>query len=139
MVSIWNLKDPLRTGFVKIARFGGREKFGTVVRAGLNDKTVSVLVEKWKWNRHYGKYLRSTSLIHCHDEINYCVVGDKVVIRSCDKLSRIKAYYVRNVVLPIGRNNCFLKRVSTEEMSAMKSNERLRANRLERYKCLDHI
>ena len=139
MVSIWNLKDPLRTGYVKLMQHGGMEKFGTVVRAGLNDKTVSVLVENWNWNRHYRKFVRSTSLIHCHDEINYCAIGDKVVIRACQKLSRIKAHYVRNVVLPMGRHNCFLKRVSTEEMAAMKYNENLRNRMLRRHKIIEHI
>ena len=125
MVSVWNLKDPIKTGYQKLAR-GGREKFGTVVRAGLNNKTVSVLIENWFWNRHYGKFRRSTSLIHTHDEDNYCVVGDKVIIRSCTKRSPTKAYYVSKVVLPMGRNNCYFKRVSKDEIAAIKSNIKLR-------------
>ena len=128
MVSVWNLKDPLRTGYHKLAA-AGREKFGTVVRAGRNDKTASVLIENWHWNHHYAKYQRSTSLFHCHDPENYCVIGDKVVIKACDKLSPTKYYYIRNVVLPMGRNNCYSKNVSKDEIAAMKFNEALRAKR----------
>ena len=39
--SITNWANPLRNGFVKIAP-NGREVYGTVIRAGLNQKTVTV-------------------------------------------------------------------------------------------------
>ena len=41
MSNIWNLKDPLRAGYVWLAH-SGRELYGTVVRAGRMKKTVSV-------------------------------------------------------------------------------------------------
>ncbi len=40
---------------------------------------------------------------HCHDEEEYCRTGDKVVIRSCHKISNSKSYFVRNIVRPTGR------------------------------------
>lgn len=136
MVSIWNLKDPVRTGYLKLAT-GSRELLGTVVRSGKMDKTVSVLVERWHMNRHYGKYMRSTNLFHCHDGDNYCVTGDKVVIRSCPRMTPIKHFHIRNVVLPMGRNNCYSKNISRDEIAAMKFNEALREKKKARYGFVD--
>jgi len=132
MTSIWNLKDPVRTGYHKLAR-AGREKFGTVVRAGRNDKTVSVLVENWTWNHKYGKSKRSTSLFHCHDPENYCVIGDKVVIKDGPRLTPTKHYYIRNVVLPIGRNNHYSRNITKDEIAAMKFNAKLRERKNKLY------
>ena len=39
--NIYNLKHPQRTGFIKIAGTG-KEVFGTVIRHGKMDKTVTV-------------------------------------------------------------------------------------------------
>ena len=72
---------------------------------------------------------------HCHDEEEYCRTGDKVVIRYCGKkLSPIKYstvygwyYFVRNVVLPIGRGHTYdQKDVSIYEKEAINYNEALR-------------
>ena len=63
---------------------------------------------------------------HCHDEEEYCRSGDKVVVRQCKKISNIKYYYVRNVVLPVGRHNIYEKDISQYEKEAIKYNEELR-------------
>ena len=39
--NIYNLKHPQRTGFIRIAN-SGKEIFGTVIRQGKMDKTVTV-------------------------------------------------------------------------------------------------
>ncbi len=132
MVSIWNLKDPMRTGYNKLAR-GAVEVFGTVVRSRKMNKTVSVLVEHWHFNHHYGKLMRSTSLIHCHDEQNFCATGDKVVAHACKPLSPIKHYYIRNIVWHVGRNNLHSNNISQDEIAAMKFNETLRARKKSMY------
>ena len=41
--ALYNIKDPIRTGHIKLAR-GGRELFGTVVKHGLMRKTVTVSI-----------------------------------------------------------------------------------------------
>lgn len=41
--SIWNLKHPLRTGHISLAH-SGKEKFGTVIRHGRMNKTVTVSI-----------------------------------------------------------------------------------------------
>lgn len=61
-----------------------------------------------------------------HDDEEYCRSGDKVVIKTCKKLSNSKYYFVRNVVLPVGRHNLYEKDMSKDEKEAMKYNEELR-------------
>ena len=136
MVSIWNLKDTLRVGYNRLSQTCN-ERFGTVVRSGKMDKTVGVLIERWRFNHHYRKLQRSTKLFHCHDEDNYCVTGDKVVIKYCGHVSPIKHHYVRSVVLPIGRNNSYSLNVSQDEINAMKYNEGLREKLKNRHKFLN--
>ena len=77
--NIWNLKHPLRTGFIKLAP--GKEKYGTVVKQGINDKTVTVKVNSYHWNYKVGFWLTKAKFLHCHDEENYVRTGDKVVIQ----------------------------------------------------------
>ena len=66
------------------------------------------------------------NLKHVHDEEEYCRTGDKVVIRQCRKISPIKHYYVRNVVLPVGRVNIYEKDITQYEREQIKYNEELR-------------
>ena len=63
---------------------------------------------------------------HCHDEENYCRTGDKVIIKSCRKMSAIKHYYVRNIVLATGRQNMNMKDMSQYELDALEYNRDLR-------------
>ena len=39
-----------------------------------------------------------------HDQMNYCVSGDKVIIKNCQKLSKQKAYYIKNIIKPFPRD-----------------------------------
>ena len=61
-----------------------------------------------------------------HDEEEYCRTGDKVVIKQCRKISPIKYYYVRNIVLPVGRHHIYEKDLTQYEKEAMAFNEKLR-------------
>ena len=47
MSSIWNLANPLRTGSIKLLP-SGRELFGTVIKHGVSDKTVTVITNNQK-------------------------------------------------------------------------------------------
>jgi small subunit ribosomal protein S17 len=124
--NIWNLSHPLRTGFIKLAPYG-KELYGTVVKQGLNDKTVSVRISSYHWNYKVGFWVTKSKNLHCHDEENYCRTGDKVVIQSCRKMSPTKHYFVRNIVLAAGRQNLYTKDMSKYEKEAMDYNRRLRA------------
>jgi len=48
------------------------------------------------------------------------------VIRRCKKLTKLKYYYVRNIVLPVGRNHILEEELTEYEKEAMKFNEELR-------------
>lgn len=57
----------------------------------------------------YAKYFTRSSDYLVHDEDNYCREGDKVVIKSSPQLSKLKHYYVRNIVKQFPRTNSFIK------------------------------
>lgn len=102
-MSLWNILSPACTGIVRIAG-SGNELFGTVVRHGLINKTIAVRVSARNWNTKYKMYLYSHKNKLVHDETNYCVSGDKVIIKSCKKLSKQKAYYVKSIVKAFPRD-----------------------------------
>lgn len=81
---------------------------------------------RYSFNQKFSLWSSRNCKFHVHDEEGYCRTGDKVVIRQCRKLSNIKYYYVRNVVLPVGRHNIYEKDISQYEREAIKYNEDLR-------------
>ena len=124
--NIWNLTHPLRTGFIKLAPHG-KEMYGTVIRQGRNNKTVTCRVNSYHWNYKVGFWMSKSKNFHCHDEENYCRTGDKVIIRSCRKLSATKYFYVRNIVLATGRQHLTTSEMSKYEKDALNYNRKLRA------------
>ena len=64
---------------------------------------------------------------HAHDGEEFCETGDKVVIRRCRKLSSIKHYFVRNIVLPVARQNLTGEPLTQYEADAIEYNEELRS------------
>lgn len=102
MSSLWNLLAPACSGVVKLAG-SGNELFGTVIKHGLINKTVTVRVSSQRWNSKYKLYLHSHKNKLVHDDTNYCVTGDKVIIKSCVRLSKQKAYYVKNIIKAFSR------------------------------------
>ena len=56
------------------------------------------------WNKKYKRHINSHKNKLVHDETNYCVSGDKVIIKSCQKLSKQKAYYVKTIFKPFPRD-----------------------------------
>ena len=77
--------------------------FGTVIRHGINNKTVTVRVSTKHWNYKYKIYQYTHKNKQVHDEYNYCVSGDKVIIRNCQKLAKTKAFYIQKIVKPFPR------------------------------------
>ena len=123
--NIWNLRHYMRTGWIRLAPHG-REKYGTVVRQGRMDKTVSVRVHSYHWVWKVGHWQTKSKLFHCHDEENYCRTGDKVIIRHHRKISNSKSYYVRKIILAAGRQNFNKSEMSQYELDAIDYNEQLR-------------
>ena len=65
-----------------------------VVVSDKMDKTVVVLVEKYKPHKKYRKYYRVSKRYKAHDEDNSCKVGDKVKIMETRPLSKEKRWIV---------------------------------------------
>jgi ribosomal protein S17 len=103
MSSLWNLLAPTHSGILRIAG-SGHELFGTVVRHGLTDKTIAVRVSAQNYDKKYKIFLNTHINKLVHDEMNYCVSGDKVIIKGCPKLSKQKHYYVKNILVPFPRD-----------------------------------
>lgn len=101
-INLWNTISLAQTGKVKLLD-SGQELFGTVVKHGVNDKTVTVRVSSRHFNSKYKKALYSNKSKQVHDQYNYCITGDKVIIANCYKLSSTKAYYVKTIVKPFPR------------------------------------
>lgn len=127
MSNIFNFKDPLRTGFVKIVG-SGLERYGTVVKSGLNKKTCTVRSDSYFMKpKFHKKFIKSTNF-HCHDEDMECRVGDKVIIRRCEKLSKIKNYYVKRFVWMAPRIAISYQNLQAYEKKAIMYNDKLREN-----------
>jgi small subunit ribosomal protein S17 len=125
MSNIWNFKDPLKTGFVKIAP-SGREKFGTVIKSGFMKKTVTVKVDSLTFHTTLRLYMNRPSKFQVHDEDEICKTGDKVVIRLCRPISTLKHYYVRNLVWMVPRHNFTINKFLNMEKRALYFNDNLR-------------
>ena len=69
-----------------------------VVISNKMDKTVTVLVERLEKHALYKKYIRKSTKLHAHDELNECNEGDKVQIEECRPLSKSKSWRVIDVV-----------------------------------------
>lgn len=66
MSSIWNILAPVRSGIIKL-NGSGHELVGTVVRHGLNEKTITVRVSSQNWNFKYKKYIYTHKNKQVHD------------------------------------------------------------------------
>jgi len=73
-----------------------------VVISNKMDKTVTVLVERLEKHALYKKYIRKSTRLHAHDELNECNEGDTVQIEECRPLSKSKSWRVIEVVSRAG-------------------------------------
>jgi small subunit ribosomal protein S17 len=65
-----------------------------VVVSDKGNKTVVVNVERRYQHPMYKKYIRRSKNYHAHDENNQSKVGDKVTIRECRPISKLKRWEV---------------------------------------------
>ena len=84
-------------------------------------------ISRWGYNYKAGVWYNTSKNFHCHDPETFCCTGDKVVIRQCRKLSSIKHYYVRNIILPITRQNLTGEPSTEYEAEALAYNEQMRS------------
>lgn len=73
---------------------GVRKKLTGTVIGNKMDKTIMVLVNRFKKDKTYGKYIRSQNKFMVHDPQNTCQVGDKVKIVETRPLSKRKRWQV---------------------------------------------
>ena len=74
-----------------------RELIGKVV-SDKNDKTITVLVETYRRDPLYGKWVIYSKKYAVHDEENIAKVGDKVSIIETRPLSRTKRFRLNKVI-----------------------------------------
>ncbi|NLN50591.1 MAG: 30S ribosomal protein S17 [Acholeplasmataceae bacterium] len=74
-----------------------RQLTGTVVSAK-SDKTIGVLVERYRRHRLYGKQVRVSKKYQVHDENNLANEGDIVRIRECRPISKKKRFVLVKVI-----------------------------------------
>ena len=65
-----------------------------VVTSDVNDKTVTVLVERRFMHPIYKKFISRSKKYAAHDPENRCAEGDVVRIRECRPLSKNKRWEV---------------------------------------------
>lgn len=62
------------------------------------DKSIVVLVERVVKHSTYGKYVKRSTKVMAHDEVNECANGDIVEIKSCRPLSKNKVWMLHKIV-----------------------------------------
>ena len=70
---------------------------GTVISSKM-DKTISVCIERTVKHHLYGKYIRRSTKVMVHDEVNECNEGDVVIIESSRPLSKNKSWRLQKVL-----------------------------------------
>ena len=70
---------------------------GSVVSARM-DKTITVLTVRQFKHPLYKKYIRRSTKIHAHDELNDCKVGDTVLLEQCRPISKTKSWRLIEII-----------------------------------------
>lgn len=83
------------------------------------------MVDNYHMNTKYKIPIRQTSKFQVHDPEEMCKVGDKVVIRLCRPISKLKHYYIRNIVYMIPRQSFTIANMLQYEKRALAYNENL--------------
>ncbi|NMA05248.1 MAG: 30S ribosomal protein S17 [Acholeplasmataceae bacterium] len=69
-----------------------RKQFVGIVVSDKADKTIAVLVDRYKKHRLYGKRVKVSKKFAVHDEDNQAKVGDKVLFQECRPISKTKSF-----------------------------------------------
>ena len=70
---------------------------GTVISSKM-DKTISVRIERTIKHPLYGKYIRRSTKVMVHDEVNECSDGDTVIIELSRPISKNKSWRLQKIV-----------------------------------------
>ena len=77
---------------------GKRKVRQGVVISDKSEKTIVVRIDVARRHRRYEKIVRTSSVLHAHDEANDARIGDTVIVRECRPLSRLKRWRLVEVV-----------------------------------------
>ena len=69
-----------------------------VVTSDKAEKTITVMVERYKKHRLYGKRVKQSSKHIAHDEQNQAKIGDTVKIMETRPLSKTKRFRLLEIV-----------------------------------------
>lgn len=83
---------------VEVAERNYRKSRRGYVVSDKMDKTVVVALEDRSTHPLYGKVVKKTKKVKCHDENNECGVGDLVLIMETRPLSKTKRWRVVNII-----------------------------------------
>ncbi|MFK7161565.1 30S ribosomal protein S17 [Marinospirillum sp. MEB164] len=62
------------------------------------DKSITVSIERSVAHPLYGKYVRRSTKLHAHDEVNDARIGDTVTIQETRPLSKTKSWKLVEIV-----------------------------------------
>ena len=74
-----------------------RKRIGIVVSDKM-DKTITVVIESYKMDKLYGKRVKYSKKLVCHDENNEAKAGDVVKIMETRPLSKNKRFRLVEIV-----------------------------------------
>lgn len=75
-----------------------RKSFTGTVVSDKSDKTITVVVDRYKKHRLYGKRVKVSKKYSVHDENNEAKVGDTVNFMSCRPISKTKRFRLVKIV-----------------------------------------
>ncbi|MEC7107075.1 MAG: 30S ribosomal protein S17 [Pseudomonadota bacterium] len=68
-----------------------------VVVSDRMSKSITVKIERRVKHPVYGKFVRTSTKIHAHDEENQCQVGDTVTVVECRPISKTKTWTLQSI------------------------------------------
>lgn len=68
-----------------------------VVISNKMDKSLVVLIERKVKHPKYGKYVRKSTKVHVHDELNSAGIGDIVVVIESRPISKTKNWILDSI------------------------------------------
>lgn len=81
--------------------FEGKKKnkffCGFVIRIK-NSKTIIVEISKFIFHKKFKKIFVKSFFSHVHDEFNYASIGDKVLIKECSPISKLKNFILVDII-----------------------------------------
>jgi ribosomal protein S17 len=105
---------------------GAKEIFGQVIKTGYNKKTSTAQVFFWTYRRRDHYWLKRSSYIHFHDPYEICRLGDRVSVKACTSVSKIKSHYLSNFFQMAPRLTLAIKDMMPHEKQAIVENQELR-------------